>query len=396
MEKSPLRSVWRTGVVAIAAGVVLCAVSARAYEVLTPPPDGKTQVNSRRAQSHLVIKASGKDEAAQLKVSRVAGGEAEAKDKGQAIKPMGTWDKDGAVYLHYILELRKGENTYSISPGEKELAIRYQPLRTLLKVDPDDPKAFHFHRDTVVPAACGGCHTDQLPADSGLDVARLKKNGDFSPLCYSCHRKLTSENKWLHAPAASVACMTCHRKDEGGDKIATQVGRVDESCFSCHINKKKWNSMSYVHGPAATGDCTVCHDPHGSDYPFMLWADPKVDVCIACHEDKEEIRKNKRGYIPHGILEGNGCIACHSPHASNYQFQLAGPINQVCVSCHVSMKGIKEGHPVGKHPLSGVADPRRKGRELSCSSCHNPHGGEYKFLLIGNLLGGHVCGKCHN
>ena len=153
---------------------------------------------------------------------------------------------------------------------------------------------------------------------------------------------------------------------------------------------------SYVHGPAATGDCTVCHDPHGGEFPYMLWADPKVDLCIACHTDKQDVKKKKKGFVEHGIIEGLGCSACHSPHASDYRFQLAGSINDVCVSCHIAMKGITEGHPVGNHPLSDVDDPRRKGRELSCTSCHNPHGANYQYLLIGSLLGGHVCSKCHN
>ena len=190
--------------------------------------------------------------------------------------------------------------------------------------------------------------------------------------------------------------MTCHRRGDGNRKITTLVGRVDETCFSCHINKRKWMKNSYIHGPAATGDCTVCHDPHGGKFPYMLWADPKMDICIACHTDKQNIKKKKKGFVEHGIIEGNGCSACHSPHASDYRFQLADSINNVCVSCHISMKGVEDGHPVGNHPLSGTDDPRRKGRELSCSSCHNPHGANYQYLLIGSLLGGHVCSKCHN
>lgn len=393
MEKSRLCSVWWTGVISLAAGVVMCAAPLLAYEVLTPPLEAKNQVNSRRAQSHLIIKASGKEEAGQLRVVRLAGSEGES--KSQAVKPLGSWEKDGAVFLHYSLELRKGANTFGINPGAKELAISYQPQRTMVKVDADDPTVMHFHRSETVPAVCGGCHTDQLPADSGLNVQQLRKNSDFSPLCFSCHRRLASGSKWLHAPTALVACMTCHRRSEGSDKIATQVGQVAEACFSCHISKRRWNTSPFVHSQVANGDCTVCHDPHGADYPYMLWADPKIDICIACHAEMEDIRKNKRGYVAHGILEGSGCSACHSPHASDYRFQLAGPINDVCVSCHVTFKGIKEGHPVGKHPLSGVPDQLRKGRELACSGCHNPHGSEYKFLLIGNLLGGHVCTKCH-
>jgi len=372
--------------------VAATALPAGAYEVLTPPLKDKVQVHARRAESHLVIKAAGKDEAAQIKVGRVVNKEGESK----AVAPLGSWERDGAVYLHYLLRLEKGSNTYAINPGEQELAIRYQPLRTLLKLDPNDPASYLFHRNDVVPSACALCHDDNLPADARLDVKTLAKNADFSPVCYSCHRRLTTENKWLHGPAASVACLTCHRSGNGNRKITTLVGRVDDACFSCHINKRKWTKNAYVHGPAATGDCTVCHDPHGGDFPYMLWADAKIDICIACHTDKKSLKGNTAGFKEHGIIPGNGCSACHSPHASDYRFQLSGAINDVCVACHVGMQGITEGHPVGNHPLSGADDPRRPGRELSCSGCHNPHGSRYEYLLIGSLVGGHVCSKCHN
>ena len=59
--------------------------------------------------------------------------------------------------------------------------------------------------------------------------------------------------------------------------------------------ERKWGQGAFVHGPAATGDCTVCHDSHGDDHPYMLWADPKFDICIACHKDKENIMQEQEG-----------------------------------------------------------------------------------------------------
>ncbi len=366
--------------------------TALGYEVLSPSPGGKETVKARRSSSHLVIRAADKAEAANLEVGRVINRDGDTK----TVAPVGTYEKDGAVYVHYVLDLKKGRNIYALNPGEKELVIRYQPLRTLLKLDPDDPDAYLFHRTDVVPSACALCHDEKLPGDANLDVETLRKNADFSPVCYSCHRRLTSGNKWLHGPAAAVACMTCHRKGDSGRKITTLTGRVDETCFSCHINRSRWMKKSFIHGPVATGDCTVCHDPHGADFPFMLWADPKMDICIACHTNKKGLKRKKSGFVEHGILAGQGCSACHSPHATNHRFQLAAPVNEVCASCHVSMKGISSGHPVGKHPLYLPVDPRRKDREFTCASCHNPHGAKYKNLLIGSVLGGHVCSKCHN
>ncbi len=375
-----------------ATSLIVVAAPSYAYTVLTPPSDGKPLVNARRAESHLVIKAADKNEAESLKVGKVINRDGETKP----VLPIGTREKDGSFYVHYLLELKKGKNTFTLNPGEKDLVVHYKPLRTLLKLDPNNPDAYLFHRNDIVPEPCTLCHTDQLPKDSGLDVKLLSRNTDFSPVCYSCHRKLTSENKWLHGPSAAVACMTCHRKGEGNRKITTLVGRVDDSCYQCHINKRKWVTNEFVHGPAGTGDCTVCHDPHGAEFPYMLWADSKIDICVACHTDKKKINSMERGYKQHGIISGNGCSACHSPHASNYRFQLAGQINDVCVSCHIGMKEIKSGHPVGKHPLSEKKDPRRKNREMSCTSCHNPHGSKYEYILIGSVLGGHICSKCHH
>ncbi|WP_083817708.1 cytochrome c3 family protein [Thermodesulfatator indicus] len=30
------------------------------------------------------------------------------------------------------------------------------------------------------------------------------------------------------------------------------------------------------------------------------------------------------------------------------------------------------------------------------NSCHNPHGSAYNHLLIGDVVGGKICIKCHN
>jgi len=372
--------------------ILVAVPTIHAYTVLTPPMQGMTLVNARRSESHLVIKATDKQEADRLNVGRVVNKEGDTRP----VIPLGVWEREGAVYVHFLLDLKKGKNTFTINPGEQDLVVQYKPLRTLLKLDPDNPDAYLFHREDVVPESCSICHDEQLPKDSGLDVQLLSKNSDYSPICYSCHRRLTSENQWLHGPSAAVACMTCHRRGEGNRKITTLVGRVDDSCYKCHINKRKWVTNAYVHGPAGTGDCTVCHDPHGAEFPFMLWADSKIDICIACHTDKKNITAKAKGFIQHGIISGNGCSACHSPHASDYRFQLDGEINDICVSCHIGMKDIESGHPVGKHPLAGKKDPRRQNRELSCSSCHNPHGSNFEYLLIGSVLGGHVCSKCHH
>jgi predicted CXXCH cytochrome family protein len=76
-------------------------------------------------------------------------------------------------------------------------------------------------------------------------------------------------------------------------------------------------------------------------------------------------------------VKAYGCTVCHDPHASDNEFRLRKPIIKLCTSCH---KGYDDGYHVvqlpagGGHPIGGRPDPLREGRELVCSSCHDPHG----------------------
>lgn len=365
--------------------------TAQAYTILTPASENKLFIQARRPYSSLVIKVPGNEDSSSLRVEKAMNRNVDT----ELVKVDGKWAFQGNTYVHYTLTLKNGKNSYTVYPGGKEINIRYRPVRSLLNIDVDDPKAYLFHRSEVVPPECAHCHDQKLPDDAKLDVKRLQKNADFSPVCFSCHRQMIQKNLWQHSPSANVLCWTCHRQGEENTKITMLSGRVDENCFECHVNRQNFKN-NYVHGPVGTGDCTVCHDPHGGEYKFELWADAKADLCVGCHLDKKNVLTKTIGYYSHGILQGRGCIVCHSPHADENRFQLYKPINDLCVSCHTFLQGVEKGHPVGNHPLKGKPDPLRKGRELACSSCHNPHGSNYRYILIGDVLGGHVCSKCHH
>jgi predicted CXXCH cytochrome family protein len=308
--------------------------------------------------------------------------------------PAGRYEKGGSYYVHYSLYLRKGDNNLILDPIRRPLQIKYMPVSTLLNLNFDRPHTYLFHRDAVVPAECTACHDDKLPSLMKKDQPAY---GRTSPECFSCHPGKPQGAEWKHSPAASLLCLACHGGDTAAIKVRVPTGKVEGLCFSCHNNQQKWLAMAHIHGPVGTGDCTICHDPHGSKNRYQLWADGKARLCVICHEDKARYANTavRQKLQVHGILRGQGCVICHDPHASPYRFQLVAEINDLCVSCHVGLQETESGHPVQNHPISKIADPLRPGVTMSCTSCHNPHGSDYDYLLIGDPRGGVVCGKCH-
>ncbi|WP_022852420.1 cytochrome c3 family protein [Thermodesulfatator atlanticus] len=350
---------------------------AKEIRILSPKP-GSTILN-RTAQVHLILAIKGNGQN-QIKV----------KKENEIIEPFGIWKKNNTYYSHFVLKLNRGKNIYRIEPTEEEFYLNYKPLRSLLMVKTDDPSVFFFHREGLSPQECNLCHTDKIPEDVEITPVPY---GPFDPKCVSCHKSLIPENFRKHSPAANWLCKFCH--EEKG-MIRIYSGNPRDLCIRCHVNAKEFYKKIYVHGPVGTGDCTSCHNPHASPYQFQLLADKKGDVCIICHKDKDKFVHQKPNIIVHKVLTQSGCIVCHSPHATDYQYQLyTGPINQLCTSCHINYRGLKRGHPIRSHPVVGPKDPLRKGKRFGCSSCHNPHGSQYHFLLIGEIKGGRVCQKCH-
>jgi predicted CXXCH cytochrome family protein len=96
------------------------------------------------------------------------------------------------------------------------------------------------------------------------------------------------------------------------------------------------------------------------------------------------------------------CQDCHDPHGSQNESHLVKPVNELCLSCHAHIR--KQKHVVRTssgegHPLSGKSDPSKKasGRQMSCVSCHAPHGGAVRYFFVSNADDRmNLCQMCHN
>jgi predicted CXXCH cytochrome family protein len=92
------------------------------------------------------------------------------------------------------------------------------------------------------------------------------------------------------------------------------------------------------------------------------------------------------------------CASCHNPHTTANKFSLEKPEADLCASCHegrATGKHVMAGHGFGDdHPVKGKPDPLRKGRDISCTTCHNTHA-SIERTLPADERPGPMCLKCH-
>ncbi len=219
------------------------------------------------------------------------------------------------------------------------------------EVDEYEVRYFHTQEQEN---QCKSCHKmdSNIPTDGEAfqDVSLTT--------CYSCHKGMTNTSN-THAPVSNWLCTECHTGQYGefnmgyeGKSKYLAPNPIGETCTSCHEDVELWRTSKYKHGPIGDGRCERCHNPHGSNHEFFLrksiW-----DLCVTCHEDK---------------ADGKHVISSIGFRAS-----------------------IAEGHPTKNRK-----DPARQGRELTCSSCHNPHGSQgTKLLRMKGSMPFGVCQRCH-
>lgn len=190
----------------------------------------------------------------------------------------------------------------------------------------------------------------------------------------------------FHNPESEKRCATCHKLDLSED-ILSKKPTVEKNCEPCH---QTMFHRSSSHVPASDWDCLMCHDPL-SVPKYQLYTNKKYDasLCFECHSDVEEaVTKERAVHAPAGAGD---CKVCHDLHSSGFDKLVVNKTNKICSACHDNVSNTP--HPIVNHPLEGKPDPHRKGKELSCVSCHNPHASDHEYLLIGNKLS--ICQACH-
>jgi predicted CXXCH cytochrome family protein len=134
------------------------------------------------------------------------------------------------------------------------------------------------------------------------------------------------------------------------------------------------------------GDCTTseCH----TEFKQMKKVHfPAQDNCTRCHEkigdhkfkliEQRELcfdchdENRKRKYVHEAVISLE-CSSCHNSHGGNYKYYLLSErIDTMCFECHDKAPMTKK---VLHQPLA----------EGDCTGCHKPHSSDYPVLLISN------------
>lgn len=219
------------------------------------------------------------------------------------------------------ISLRLGENRIVIQAYKNGVLVDektrdvyvYSQLYHQFKYPPQKYSKNYFHTDTN-EKSCVKCHDMSVNEVKGVAFEDITKSN-----CYGCHKNITKE-KYAHAPAANWLCTSCHNKKNQSKYIAPEP--VNRSCLECHEeNKELWSSAKYTHEPLDSGDCNRCHNPHSSPHKMFL-RKPVNEICLGCHKDKDIQTQQIKNSACSGNSNGDLCIECHTPHASNQPFFL--------------------------------------------------------------------------
>ena len=201
-----------------------------------------------------------------------------------------------------------------------------------LKTNPKSPAATH---------GCESCHgPGKAHADSGGEKDKIVNLKNLTPqraseTCVTCHDR-TKHGLWSGSQhdQRNVGCVSCHSAHAPKGVTLLKAASEPELCATCHrniVNKlHRVNHMPVREGKMA---CSSCHNPHGSTNIKLLKVGTTVDEsCTSCHAEK-------RGpYLWEHAPVANACVTCHDPHGSNNERMLAAKVPFLCQRCHVTSR----------------------------------------------------------
>ena len=227
-----------------------------------------------------------------------------------------------------------------------------------------------------------------------------------SQACVACHRnQVGAFNQTLHGDVLlhhprneneKLGCESCHgpgskhaetKEGDGGEPGDIIAFRKDSPrpveernaiCLSCHerADRTYWKGSAHETQNIA---CTNCHELMQKVSPkFQMAKSTEAETCFQCHKDR---RAQFERPSHHPLREGDmTCSSCHNPHGSATDKLLReASVNETCYKCHADKRG----------PFLWEHEPVRD----NCLNCHEPHGTVNENLL--KVQRPRLCSLCH-
>lgn len=223
------------------------------------------------------------------------------------------------------------------------------------------------------PASTHGCESCHGPGkahvDGGGDKSKIVNPKTLSPqkaseTCATCHDR-TKHALWAGSQhdQRNVGCVTCHSVHASKGPKQLAAASEPELCATCHRNVTS-KQHRFNHMPVREGklQCSSCHNVHGSTNVKLLKTGTTVDEsCTSCHAEK-------RGpYLWEHAPVTDACTTCHDPHGSNNDRMLVAKQPYLCQRCHVTTR-----HPPTVYDGFILNNSQNANKIVgkSCVSCH--------------------------
>jgi DmsE family decaheme c-type cytochrome len=210
----------------------------------------------------------------------------------------------------------------------------------------------------------------QASGGAGASQQKAKKNHKSAP---------EEESLYSADPSQYVGadtCKTCHQEAAAGyDK-----GPHWKTTLAKHVGPQ-WQGCEACHGPGKAH--AESGDPEKIIRFGTLSREASSKRCLACHEYTEE----HVNFLRSTHLKNNvGCVDCHTIHTPRMEVSLLKAAQpQLCYSCHLDVR-----------PAFSLPYHHRVNEGLlTCTNCHNPHGGFLTHQLRSTAAQDLLCFNCH-
>jgi predicted CXXCH cytochrome family protein len=258
------------------------------------------------------------------------------------------------------------------------------------------PKELPLNGNSIGCRTCHSAHSTGNPEKEGVEKSVfLRMENEDSQLCQACHTDMSKDKVHSH-PLKEMK-----KADKIEPKLKKMFGKLGSKnqvvCESCHTPHSPKENKLLISELTDSKLCSVCHeDKVNPDSLTYVKGVLNHPINVIQEKPAADIEK-------HGGKYGKGgeviCLTCHAPHNGKNKGLLieSNQDSKLCLTCHNEKKSVVE----TKHDMKTVKGYRTKdGRTAqetgTCESCHAPHGWAVKLPKGEGDLISKSCLSCHD